>query len=192
MRHEQPHARGFTLVELLVVVSIILLMVAIVVPGIRQATFNAKVVTCQAQMRNWGVSTIQYTADFNRYLPRQDINHDTSNNPWDISRDFFRVMIEGRETGVNSTGYGLPYYPQEWWPWWGAMRCGCIPPIWFGPRGNPVRELVMQGTEELSQSGRLELTIDTQAALRDHPNRDHQYVVEAEVTDASRRDGEEE
>lgn len=89
-------------------------------------------------------------------------------------------------------GYGLPWYEYRWFPWWGRILCCWSPPWWWwGWRGitspNPVRELVQEGEKAIGANGSLSLEIDTAPALRDHPDRDHRYVIQAEVTDASRR-----
>ncbi|MBM4032952.1 MAG: hypothetical protein FJ291_14355 [Planctomycetes bacterium] len=90
-------------------------------------------------------------------------------------------------------GYGWVWYESPWFPWWGRCRWTCwSPPHWwwsgYGIQPpNPVRELVMQGESAIGKDGTLKVEIDTAAAKRDHPDRDHRYVVQAEVRDASRR-----
>jgi len=89
---------------------------------------------------------------------------------------------------LYGAGYGQPWFDNDWLPWWGAVRSCRIAPPWWGYRSyNPVRELVMQGAEPLDEHGKLELTIDTAPALKNHPDTDHRYIVQAEVTDSSRR-----
>jgi len=86
-------------------------------------------------------------------------------------------------------GYGLSWYSHEWFPWWGSLRSCWAPPRWWAGSGRhqPVRELVLQGEAPIGPDGRVELEIDTAGALRDHPDRDHRYVIQAEVRDVSRR-----
>jgi len=89
-------------------------------------------------------------------------------------------------------GYGYGWYGYDWFPWWGAMRCCWAPPSWWWgwygyPAPTPVRELVKEGNAHIGADGTLKVEIDTAAALRDHGDLDHRYVVEAEVRDASRR-----
>jgi len=93
----------------------------------------------------------------------------------------------GRWDWLYGQGYGYSYYGYDYLPWWSQMR-GCYSiPMWWGPRGNPVRELVAQGETQLTGDGTVKVSIDTARAAKDHPDKDHQYFVEAEVRDSSRR-----
>ena len=93
---------------------------------------------------------------------------------------------------LYGAGYGWCWYEYPWFGWWGRVRCCWLPPSWwwgcFG-RGapNPVRELVRQGSSPIGAEGELKVEIDTKRALRDHGDRDHRYVIQAEVRDSSRR-----
>jgi len=60
---------GFTLVELLVVVSIIALLLAILLPAINQATEIARRVQCASNLRQQGLAFIQYADDFGGTFP---------------------------------------------------------------------------------------------------------------------------
>ena len=94
----------------------------------------------------------------------------------------------GRWDWLYGQGYGYSYYTYDHLPWWGEMRrgCFCIPP-WWGYSAPPVRELVAQGDAPLTADGTVKVTIDTANAAKLHGDLDHQYVVEAEVRDSSRR-----
>jgi uncharacterized protein YfaS (alpha-2-macroglobulin family) len=98
----------------------------------------------------------------------------------------------GQWDWLYGPGYGWSWYEYPWFPWWREVRSCWAPPYWWwGYWGrtapNPVRELVMQGEGPIGAEGTLKVEIDTAPAARSHPDRDHQYVVEAEVRDASRR-----
>ncbi len=61
-----PHGRrrrGFTLVELLVVVSIIALLIAILLPSLRRAREQAKLATCLANLTGVSKASLTYGAD---------------------------------------------------------------------------------------------------------------------------------
>lgn len=115
-----------------------------------------------------------------------------------VSYKVFREEFEpslhepGHWDWLYGVGYGKSYYQAPWMPWWSSYRHCCLAPGWWWTScgispPTPVRELVMQGESRIGAEGKLELEIDTAPALRDHPDRDHRYVVEVEVRDSSRR-----
>lgn len=61
---------GFTIIELLVVVSIIVLMIAILLPSLAKARQSAQQVTCLSQIRSVGQAFHIYMADNKEYFPR--------------------------------------------------------------------------------------------------------------------------
>ena len=62
-------SRGFTLVELLVVVSIIALLVAILLPSLTKARKQAMTVVCLSNARSIGTGVSTYSAEYNGSLP---------------------------------------------------------------------------------------------------------------------------
>ncbi|MBU0719012.1 MAG: prepilin-type N-terminal cleavage/methylation domain-containing protein [Planctomycetes bacterium] len=65
-------AAGFTLLELLVVVSIISLMMAMLTPSLRTAREHAKQVLCASRLRQWGVTFNCYAAENEGMWPHCD------------------------------------------------------------------------------------------------------------------------
>jgi prepilin-type N-terminal cleavage/methylation domain-containing protein len=55
--------KGFTLIELLVVIAIIALLLAILVPTLHRVRMQAKAITCQSNLRQWGLAFSMYTSD---------------------------------------------------------------------------------------------------------------------------------
>ncbi len=76
---------GFTLVELLVVVSIIALLVSILLPNLKTARNQAKAVKCAANARQVGQATSMYLAESNSFFPPSYIYPTTSSGAWSMT-----------------------------------------------------------------------------------------------------------
>jgi prepilin-type N-terminal cleavage/methylation domain-containing protein len=62
--HARILRRGFTLVELLIVIAIIALLIGILLPGLGQARKTARRVICTANLQQYGTAHIAYAADY--------------------------------------------------------------------------------------------------------------------------------
>jgi prepilin-type N-terminal cleavage/methylation domain-containing protein len=64
--------RGFTLVELLIVVAIVLLLVGLAFPVYSGARESAHKTACASNLRQIGKGILSYSIDYDDYYPRQD------------------------------------------------------------------------------------------------------------------------
>ena len=83
---------GFTLIALLVVISIITLLIAILQPQLHRGKYEAIMAVCLSNHHQWGNATIAYATDNREALPRHDETFGTGLNTWDISNRFPREM----------------------------------------------------------------------------------------------------
>ncbi len=83
-------------------------------------------------------------------------------------------------------GYGWMGGNSSWHPGW--RRWGCLPPPpWWWPQNLQPPEIVAQGEAPLDADGKLAIELDTALAKELHGDTDHEYSIEAQVVDASRR-----
>jgi prepilin-type N-terminal cleavage/methylation domain-containing protein/prepilin-type processing-associated H-X9-DG protein len=59
--------RGFTLIELLVVIAIIALLMSVLMPALSRVSQQARKVSCQMQLKQWGLYWKMYCDDNNGY-----------------------------------------------------------------------------------------------------------------------------
>lgn len=141
MQAQPSHARrAFTLVELLVVVSIIALLIAILVPSLRNARTQAKTVKCGAQLHDIGISLSSYSSEYFRMPPQNTFG--ASNNP----------IVRNQRNGAGLFTY---YVMKEIASHIGGLDMNAagtertrVPPVFFCPFAPP--EKIGQEAEILS------------------------------------------
>src|SRR5580700_1681419 len=91
--------KGFTLVELLVVIGIIALLISILLPALTRARQQASLVQCESQMRQMGQAIIMYTGDNQGRLPFGFWGGDASGN----GESIWSVLIQPYISKSGST-----------------------------------------------------------------------------------------
>ena len=100
-RPQQPiiSRNAFTLIELLIVITIIAILSTLLMAVINQVHYQARTTQCAVQLRQWGVSLMAFAADHRGFFPAQPVREGTGQNTWDVSEGMFDSLVEN---------YGLP------------------------------------------------------------------------------------
>ena len=102
-RLNSPGRNGFTLVELLVVISIIALLISLLLPALAQAKLSAISVQCQAQLRSLGQLTIEYADSYDGMYP--PAGYDTNYYHAGEWANLLFFMYAGAPVQPNNYGY---------------------------------------------------------------------------------------
>jgi len=87
-------SKGFTLVELLVVISIIAMLLAILMPSLQKAREVAKRIICSDHLKTFGLANVAYATQFNgRYVPVRYKDSSSVNQSW-LTNKAFRTLCQ--------------------------------------------------------------------------------------------------
>ena len=65
-----PDTKGFTLIEILVVIAIIAILAAILLPALKSAREKARQMVCMNNLKQLGLATLMYADNYNGYCVR--------------------------------------------------------------------------------------------------------------------------
>ena len=109
------HRRGFTLVELLVVIGVVALLLALLLPALAKARRSAQRLACASNLRQIGAAFIAYAHNHRGYLPAPALawrfSHEEDWVHWQPGRDIRNSRLlpyVGNDTRVLSCPSGVP------------------------------------------------------------------------------------
>ncbi|OQA83965.1 MAG: putative major pilin subunit [Lentisphaerae bacterium ADurb.Bin242] len=103
---------NFTLIELLIVISIIAILAAMLLPALNKARKKAQGVACQANLKQLSTAFMGYTVDSNDYMPPALLNRnglDNFSGMYDSVNGAITWMASLYPyLGIRKTVYGMP------------------------------------------------------------------------------------
>lgn len=103
--------RGFTLVELLVVISIIALLMGVLLPALQKARSQARKIVCANNLKQIFVGLTIFANDNGGQLPLKG----PVNWPWDISYSTTDFIIKVNADKDMKSAFYCPAYPAKNW-----------------------------------------------------------------------------
>ena len=100
-RANSSRAGGFTLVELLVVISIIAILISLLLPALAKAEALAKQVSCASNMRQIGIAIIAYSDENQGGAPQYWYGGTNTNSFWGPAWDVILCPYLSSATGFN-------------------------------------------------------------------------------------------
>ena len=110
---ERSRRRGFTLIEVLLVISIIVLLMTLLVPAIGATIRAVKIANAERVIQTLHKAVVEYYRVFGAYPPdtSPDKNMDTSKDGAYLPYHFADGTVDGTLVGKNQQGIDIPHPP---------------------------------------------------------------------------------
>lgn len=96
---------GFTLVELLVVVTILTILATLLLPVLRNAVESARQITCANGMKQYAIGVFTYVDDYTGYLPPGSASVGTTTAYTSVETAIADVLFDSKDPFIGRTIY---------------------------------------------------------------------------------------
>lgn len=148
--------RGFTIIELLVVVAIMSLLVSILLPSLRKAKELARQIACAAQQRSVGLAMQTYAAESSGWLPYA---RETGGGGSSWTRTWAHQLVDGGLLGKGPAVAGYDRFFTDVTT--GVFQCPSRP-----PPANPISDVLQHKPTGYLLGNRPRLSTDTTGTFR--------------------------
>ncbi|HDM78554.1 MAG TPA: type II secretion system protein [Deltaproteobacteria bacterium] len=106
--------KGFTLVELLVVISIIALLLSILMPSLRKAKLQAQFIVCKSNLRQYGLAGAMYLDDNDNAFPHPTYCIFSRESYWTPYNQHYHFWAcRWHDAGITPDGPFWPYIAEK-------------------------------------------------------------------------------
>lgn len=104
--------RGFTLIEILVAISIIALLISILIPALAKARDAGRAAVCLSNLKQMGTAATLYANANDGFVPREGVDDATKRErpPWAVALRPYIDSGTSSESDVNDLFSSAPYF----------------------------------------------------------------------------------